>query len=117
MKEFMKPQDLVGEEISAVAFVQDYVEFHFSGPILRCIADPSVICEGAEFTFPERGSRDALCKTIGASIREIALTEDESMRFTTSNGCEVIIPLDESARKAGEAMHLTAGINQPLQVW
>lgn len=116
-KAFSDIRDLLDEELSAVAFVQDYVEFHFSGPILRSISNPSILCDGIEFRFPEAGSRDALCKAIGSTIRKITLVDDKLFRFVTSNGCDVRIPLDELSRRSGEAMHFIAGPNQPLQVW
>jgi hypothetical protein len=30
-------EDLVGEEISGICFVRDYVELHFDGPVLRIL--------------------------------------------------------------------------------
>ena len=58
-------ESLVGEEFNAVAFVMDYVEFDFNGPILRALSPPRLEHEGGIFTFPEPGSRDALCSLIG----------------------------------------------------
>ena len=49
---------LVGEEVNAVSFVMDYVEFHFNGPVLRAIADP-VVHRGQQwwqFLFSERSA-------------------------------------------------------------
>jgi hypothetical protein len=36
------PAIILGEPLSAVAFVRDYVEFHFDGPVLRAISNPRV---------------------------------------------------------------------------
>lgn len=52
--------DLVGEEISAVCFVRDYVEVRFDGPILRALSHPVVVAADSVARFPEPGSRDAL---------------------------------------------------------
>src|SRR5690349_1459382 len=36
------PTVLAGEVLNAVAFVMDYVEFHFNGPKLTAVTDPLV---------------------------------------------------------------------------
>lgn len=109
--------DLIGEEISGVEFVRDYVEFHFDGPVLRCIADPTVVVRGVSYRFPGEGSRDALCQMIGASIESLNLTEGIALEFVTSNACQVVIPLDDAHLPYGEAMHFVPWPNQPIQVW
>src|SRR5437763_16667810 len=34
--------ELVGTQLNTVAFVMDYVEFKFNGPVLRALTDPMV---------------------------------------------------------------------------
>ena len=50
-------EDLVGEELAAVAFVRDYVEFHFDGPVLTSLTDPIAVVDGesAYFVWLNRG--------------------------------------------------------------
>jgi hypothetical protein len=96
-------KDLIGREISAVAFVRDYVEFHFVGPILRSRANPQVAVGEAVYCFPKPGSRDALCLVIGATVQSLDLDEARHLEFTTSNGCRVRLPLG-----AGGVLHFRA---------
>ena len=96
-------KDLIGREISAVAFVRDYVEFHFDGPILRSRADPQVAVGEAVYWFPKPGSRDALCLVIGATVQSLDLDDSRHLEFTTSNGCRVRLPLG-----AGGVLHFRA---------
>ena len=96
-------KDLIGREISAVAFVRDYVEFHFDGPILRSRADPQVAVGEAVYCFPKPGSRDALCLVIGATVQSLDLDDSRHLEFTTSNGCRVRLPLG-----AGGVLHFRA---------
>jgi hypothetical protein len=96
-------KDLIGREISAVAFVRDYVEFHFDGPILRSRADPQVAVGEAVYCFPKPGSRDALCLVIGATVQSLNLDDSRHLEFTTSNGCRVRLPLG-----AGGVLHFRA---------
>jgi hypothetical protein len=98
-----EPGDLVGREVSAVAFARDGVEFHFDGPILRSRADPRVIIGEAVYCFPKPGSRDALCLVIGATVQSLDLDESRHLEFTTSNGCRVRLPVG-----AGGVLHFRA---------
>ena len=95
--------DLLGREISAVAFGRDCVDFHFDGPILRSRADPQVAVGEAVYCFPKPGSRDALCLVIGATVRSLNLDDSRHLEFTTSNGCRVRLPLG-----AGGVLHFRA---------
>lgn len=56
----LKVEDLRGLALAGVAFVRDYVELLFDGPILRCYAPPVVVADSATVRFPGAGSRDAL---------------------------------------------------------
>ena len=96
-------KDLIGREISAVAFAREGVEFHFDGPILRSRADPQVAVGEAVYCFPKPGSRDALCLVIGATVQSLDLDESRHLEFTTSNGCRVRLPLG-----AGGVLHFRA---------
>ena len=96
-------KDLIGREISAVAFVRDYVEFHFDGPILRSRGDPQVAVGEAVYCFPKPGSRDALCLVIGAIVQSLNLDDSRHLEFTTSNSCRVRLPLG-----AGGVLHFRA---------
>lgn len=98
-----EPGDLVGREVSAVAFARDSVEFHFDGPVLRSRSDPQVVVGEAVYHFPKPGSRDALCLVLGATVRSLSLDESRHLEFTTSNGCRVRLPLG-----AGGMLHFKA---------
>ncbi len=116
-KDIRQPSDLVGEEISAVCFVRDYVEFHFDGPILRSLSNPSVLVHGVEHRFPEPGWRDALCCIIGSTVRAVKLEEQQALKVTTTDDCEITILLDARSLRGPEAMHFVPQPNGPIQVW
>lgn len=109
--------DLIGEDISAVCFVCDYVEFHFNGATLRSLSNPMILIDGETFHFPERGSRDALCKVIGSRVRTLNLTENRSLILITTSGCEVTIPLNFASLRGPEAMNFLPSVGGPVQVW
>jgi hypothetical protein len=96
---------LVGEELNTVAFVMDYVEFHFNGPRVRALTNPIVHTSRGDVQFPMPGSRDALCSLIGLAVSEAALKEGNSLTFSFSSGVELIIPLDPDSYIGPEALH------------
>ncbi len=71
MKDVAQFHDLTGCELSAVCFVRNYVELHFDGPVLRCLAPPAVARGERVLQFPESGSRDGLCELIGLTVSEV----------------------------------------------
>jgi hypothetical protein len=116
-KDVQELRDLVGEEISAVCFVRDYVEFHFDGPVLRSLTNPTVVDHGVRHLFPESGSRDALCRLIGSTVRAIGVEEERVLTLTTVDEREIRIPLDAKNRRGPEAMHFVPQLDGPIQVW
>jgi hypothetical protein len=81
-------EHIEGSQVGAVCFVQDYVELDLDAGILRSLADP-VVVEGEErHRFPEAGSRDALCRLIGGTVRvaeerpdQLLVVFDDDRRF------------------------------------
>jgi hypothetical protein len=117
MKKVSVIDDLVGVEISAIAFVRDYVEIHFDGPILRCLSNPSLVLDGVAYAFPSQGSRDALCTVIGDTVANISLNPRGRFELTTSRGRKIVVPLDVHSRRGDEAMHFVPAQNAPMDVW
>lgn len=58
-------RSLRGGHLDTVAFVMNYVEFRIGGNVLRALSPPSLaLPTGQRVTFPQAGSRDALCEMI-----------------------------------------------------
>lgn len=92
--------ELLGQEVTGVAFVRDGVEFHFDGAIVRSLAAPCVTIGAVTYRFPKAGSRDALCLVIGSTVESQSLVEGRHFEFTTTNGCRVRIPLEPGREAA-----------------
>jgi hypothetical protein len=61
--------ELVGQPLSSVEFVQDYVQLHFDGPTLTAYTPPTVSFESAvTLAWEDAGYRDSLCKQIGSVV-------------------------------------------------
>lgn len=108
---------LVGREVNAVCFVMDYVEIHFNGPLIRCIADPELILEDGSWRFPEKGSREKLCCLIGRRLTGVEEDENVSLALRFSPEGQLKIPLSFADRFGGEALHFVPGPDQPISVW
>lgn len=75
---------LVGEELSEVCFVMDYVEFHFNGPVLRSISNPIIELAETKFEFPLPGAREALCAIIGRAVKQVEERKDKAIKVVFS---------------------------------
>lgn len=108
---------VVGEPLSGVSFVQDHVEFHFDGRIIRSLTRPTVAIGKVKHTFPDTGSRDALCSLIGQVAEKIEIRELEEMSIVFANRSTIRIPLSVNERSGPEAAHYVRGPNEPIAVW
>ncbi len=106
---------LVGEQLSAVCFVMDYVEFHFDGHIVRALNNPHAYLPASRVSFPESGSRDALCMFIGAVVASVAFEENVALRLSFGERGELVVPLDAAATRGPEALHWCP-LGGPMQV-
>src|ERR1700686_1222650 len=57
-------EKIVGEQLSSVEFVQDYVQLHFDGPTITAFVWPTLNLGGNIMCFGDAGYRDALCARI-----------------------------------------------------
>lgn len=117
MQKEVQLQDMMGESVSAICFVQDYVELHFDGPILRCLIGPVLKSAGFNGMFPENGSRDALCALIGQPVQTLSLDDHEKLEVKFASGTTLVVPLNQVNRTSPEAMHFIPRVGGPIQVW
>ena len=109
-------ESLKGEELNAVSFVMDYVEFHFNGPVIRALTNPKIETETKQYQFPKQGSRDALCSFIGKAIQSVIIEEGVSLTLVFLKNERILIPLDDDSYIGPEAMHWCPQ-DSPMQVW
>lgn len=108
---------LAGEPLSGVAFVQDYMEFHFDGKVLRSLTSAALTSKGRSWRFPEEGSRDAFCGLIGRSVHHVKVEEGHEIELTFTEGSVLRIPLAPAEMSGPEAAHFIPGEDQPIDVW
>ena len=84
---------LVGQQLSAVTFVQDYLQLDFEGKRLTINIWPTVSLSRNEFHIGDVGYRDALCAAIGADVAGTSETDSEILiRFDIGH---IVISLAE----------------------
>ena len=76
------PQVIIGEQLSAIAFVQDYVQLHFDGPRLTIFYH--AVFRLGDQTFPggKPGFRDALCNNIAKKVTEARVAYGDNISIS-----------------------------------
>lgn len=68
---------LLHRQLSAVTFVQDYLQLDFDGKRLTVYAWPAVSLCDSRFTVDDNGYKDALCAFIAKPVTKTTETESE----------------------------------------
>lgn len=62
-----------GEELSAVQFVQDYLQLHFQNKGFTFYIWPSIQIKEKNFDFGDRDYRNKLCEIIGEKVNKVLI--------------------------------------------
>ncbi len=108
---------LAGEQLSAVVFVADYVQFDFNGPVLSAFSPPIVDVKGVRRQFPEPGSRDALCALIQQFVASAEAQDNRSIEVTFDSGARLSISLVPDSYDGPEAATFSDPQVGGLLVW
>jgi len=82
-------EQLLGEQLSAVTFVQDYLQLWFDGPGIN-VTNPLTVQTGqASVTSWRPGFRDALCSQIAKIVAAVECRDGERSSFglRTAHSC------------------------------
>lgn len=111
---------LIGQEVSAVCFVRDYVELHFDGPILRALSDPFGLSGCRGWRFPRPGSVELMRSYIGKTVDDGELDPGRILAIDFGPD-RFAIPLDDASRVGPEAAHLIGvdarGMTDTTRMW
>lgn len=107
---------LVGLELGSVAFVRDYVQLDFNGPILTCDVWPRVESRGVTWGIDDQGYRDRLCSLIGASVLSTYEETGAGLRIDFDAGSVVVHPSSEELMGPEIAM-LSGFDDRAWMVW
>jgi hypothetical protein len=97
-------QDIVGQNLSAVVFVQDYVQLLFDGPQMN-IMTPLTVGSGASVTRSEEVAfRNALCAQIAKRVASVSAERGVAVTITFSDDSTISISLKEVDYPGPEAV-------------
>lgn len=108
--------ELKGCSLSAVTFVQDYLQLQFDGPLLSLFVWPRVVASATVVTFGMTGYRDALCAQIGKTVSDVAEEADVALCLHFADGAMIEVSLLPNARQGPEAIVFRDG-KGALVVW
>jgi hypothetical protein len=104
-------ESLVGEQLSAVVFVQDYLQLQFDGSVLSLYIWPSVKLAEIDVIFGQTGYRDLLCHQIGKIISSVR-DDGEELTVNFMDGSFIRVRFEEADDKMQEIamfQHLASG--------
>jgi hypothetical protein len=85
--------EVVGEYLSDVTFVMDYLQLRFCGPSFNLYSWPVVVLNDRRLEIGQLGYRDALCALIGKTVQLIDVYLDTGLTFKFQTGEIVTVSL------------------------
>ena len=77
---------VIGEELKAVEFVEDFLQLRFDAPLLTLYAWPHVLFTDFSLAYGEPEYRNALCAQIGEKVVRASLEESDALTIEFENG-------------------------------
>jgi len=97
--------ELRGEQLSAVTFVQDYLQLWFDGPSIN-VTNPLEVTSGDKRLVSwEPGFRDLLCEQIAKIVGSVEYREGEALSITFEDGSRLSISLRSEDYDTPEAFY------------
>ena len=94
---------VIGEELKAVEFVEDFLQLRFDAPLFTLYAWPHVLLADFSVAFGEPEYRNALCAQIGEKVVQASLEEGDALTIEFENGTVFGLSLREEDLDAPEA--------------
>jgi len=86
-------EPIKGKQLSAVCFVQDYVQLQFDGPGLTAVTLPTVTIGKETYEFGMLNYRNVLCERIAKIVREASVAEGEQIRIEFEDRSSISVSL------------------------
>jgi hypothetical protein len=103
-------KQLIGEQLSSVEFVQDYLQLRFSGPCLNVYSGlHRVTSSVSSLVWGQPGYRDALCGLISHKVKKAEVLSDERISFIFDNESVWSMSLRKQDYRGPEAFEFRAG--------
>jgi hypothetical protein len=93
-------KSILGEQLSSVEFVQDYLQLHFDGNTLTYYSWPNIIQGSRSLNIQTIGYRDALCEIISQKVIRILLFDNTQLDIFFDNDHQVSLSLKRNELNA-----------------
>lgn len=104
-------KQLIGEQLSSVEFVQDYVQLRFSGACLNIYSGVhTVTSDRSSLAWGQLGYRDALCALISHKVKEAEVLSDERISLIFEDQSVWSMSLRKQDYRGPEAFEFRAGM-------
>ena len=95
---------IVGEQLSAVTFVQDYLQLQFDGPTLNALTVVAVATPTGSARSGDDQFRNLLCSCITKKVLGVEITEHEALQIRLADGFSVSVSLRDEDYRCAEAV-------------
>ena len=90
-------QELVGEKLSGVTFIHDYLQLLFNPPpSLNAYTPVTVRCGVKMATFGEPEFPNLLVAQLGKLVRNVAFVPNEALNIEFNDGCSISVSVRPS---------------------
>ncbi len=108
--------ELIGAQLSAVTFVQDYLQLHFDGPVINVTSPLTVRTSSAALTSWQAGFRDLLCSHIAKLVKAVENRAGEALILRFEEEASLSITLRRAEYVSAEAYFAHGFANDAWQV-
>ncbi|HEV8283655.1 MAG TPA: hypothetical protein VGQ09_05055 [Chitinophagaceae bacterium] len=95
---------LIGEQLSSVIFVQDYLQLDFDGKKMTCYEWPTVKLVNGNLDINNKDYRNALCSLIASKVSDAILIDNEKLDINFESGEQIGFSLKEAS---GEVIYFS----------
>jgi hypothetical protein len=85
---------LIGEKLSSVTFVMDYLQADFDGNRFTFYIWPVVTIDNTEFKFGDTSYRDKLCTLIAKVVKHVTYIDNKELVIGFDNKDKLFLSLD-----------------------
>jgi hypothetical protein len=103
-------QALLGRQLGAVTFVQDYWQLAFDGPLLTIFTTISVYSDEGQASVEHRDFRNQLCGCIAKIVSSATFTDGKSLVLTFDSGSRIEISLRDCDYVVTEGLMFDTGV-------
>lgn len=98
-------EELIGEQLSAITFVQDYLQLWFDGPGINVTSRLMVTSPKVSIANGNAGFRDLLCEQIAKVVATVERLPGDALIITFQDKVSLSISLREDDYKGPEAYY------------